>query len=81
MVKTGQGLVLGATMGSRPALKLLLAKDGASRSLFLFTGCLTTPWLWVRFAVVSPPLAACGSSVGGGHDSDRGLGFSGTLTK
>lgn len=38
MVNTGQGLVLGATTGSRPQLGLLLAESPASGSLLLFTG-------------------------------------------
>lgn len=41
MVKTGQGLVLGATMGSRPPLQFFLAEGPASGSLRRFACCWT----------------------------------------
>lgn len=75
MVKTGQGLVLGALTGSWPQLDLFF--EPASTSLFRFSG----RWTLVSFGTwdwISPPLwleawimlpAACE----GGRDSVRGL--------
>lgn len=54
MVKTGQGLVLGATTGSRPQLELLLAEGPGSRSLLLFSGLWDCVDIWGLDRVFSP---------------------------
>lgn len=77
IVKTGQGLVLGATTGSRPQLELLLAEGPASGTLLLFTGCWTL-WelqVWI-FNLLFGLFVDCGSfaaNSGGGCGSVGGL--------